>query len=169
MFCDKCGNQINENEKVCPNCGNAIEEVQPNVGFTGEQPQNTAFTPQQSQGMPYAQPTQPPKKKVDILKLLPIISNAIGVVSGILSVIFGIYVKNGDYGTYPYYIAGESYGGDAYTGIQNAAADTGNNVKAVYHLIQNSAMFLLITIGLIAISVFFSKLIKAVMDFKSSE
>jgi len=169
MFCDKCGNQINENEKVCPNCGNAIEEVQPNVGFTGEQPQNTAFTPQQSQGMPYAQPTQPPKKKVDILKLLPIISNAIGVVSGILSVIFGIYVKNGNYGTYPYYIAGESYGGDAYTGIQNAAADTGNNVKAVYHLIQNSAMFLLITIGLIAISVFFSKLIKAVMDFKSSE
>lgn len=169
MFCDKCGNQINENEKVCPNCGNAIEEVQPNVGFTGEQPQNTAFTPQQSQGMPYAQPTQPPKKKVDILKLLPIISNAIGVISGILSVIFGIYVKNGNYGTYPYYIAGESYGGDAYTGIQNAAADTGNNVKAVYHLIQNSAMFLLITIGLIAISVFFSKLIKAVMDFKSSE
>lgn len=39
MFCDKCGNQLNENEKVCPNCGNAIEEVQPNVGFTGEQPQ----------------------------------------------------------------------------------------------------------------------------------
>lgn len=169
MFCDKCGNQLNENEKVCPNCGNAIEEVQPNVGFTGEQPQNTAFTPQQSQGMPYAQPTQPPKKKVDILKLLPIISNAIGVVSGILSVIFGIYVKNGNYGTYPYYIAGESYGGDAYTGIQNAVADTGNNVKAVYHLIQNSAMFLLITIGLIAISTFFSKLIKAVMDFESSE
>ena len=130
MFCDKCGNQLNENEKVCPNCGNAIEEVQPNVGFTGEQPQNTAFTPQQSQGMPYAQPTQPPKKKVDILKLLPIISNAIGVVSGILSVIFGIYVKNGNYGTYPYYIAGESYGGDAYTGIQNAVAHTANNVRS---------------------------------------
>lgn len=119
--------------------------------------------------MHFAQPIQPPKKKVDILKLLPIISNAIGVVSGILSVIFGIYVKNGNYGTYPYYIAGESYGGDAYTGIQNAAADTGNNVKVVYQLIQNSAMFLLITIGLIAISAFFSKLIKAVMDFKSSE
>ena len=121
------------------------------------------------QSMHFAQPIQPPKKKVDILKLLPIISNAIGVVSGILSVIFGIYVKNGNYGTYPYYIAGESYGGDAYTGIQNAAADTGNNVKVVYQLIQNSAMFLLITIGLIAISAFFSKLIKAVMDFKSSE
>lgn len=133
MFCDKCGNQLNENEKVCPNCGNAIEEVQPNVGFTGE---------------------QPPKKKVDILKLLPIISNAIGVVSGILSVIFGIYVKNGNYGTYPYYIAGESYGGDAYTGIQNAAANTANNVRSVYFLASEGAMFLLIVIGLIAIAAF---------------
>lgn len=58
------------------------------------------------------------------------------------------------------YVSSFNYGGAAYTG---------NNVKAVYHLIQNSAMFLLITIGLIAISTFFSKLIKAVMDFKSSE
>lgn len=169
MFCDKCGNQLNENEKVCPNCGNAIEEVQPNVGFTGEQPQNTAFTPQQFQGMPYAQPTQPPKKKVDILKLLPIISNAIGVVSGILSIIFGIKIKNYNNTYLAGYVSSFNYGGAAYTGIQNAAADTGNNVKAVYQLIQNSAMFLLITIGLIAISAFFSKLIKAVMDFKSSE
>lgn len=156
MFCTKCGTQINDNAAICPNCGCP----------TGAQPTDQ-YQPQPVQQ--YQQPAQPPKKKVDILKLLPIISNAIGVVSGILSVIFGIYVKNGNYGTYPYYIAGESYGGDAYTGIQNAAADTGNNVKAVYQLIQNSAMFLLITIGLIAISAFFSKLIKAVMDFKSSE
>ena len=169
MFCDKCGNQLNENEKVCPNCGNAIEEVQPNVGFTGEQPQNTAFTPQQSQGMPYAQPTQPPKKKVDILKLLPIISNAIGVVSGILSVIFGIYVKNGNYGTYPYYIADESYGGDAYTGIQNAVAHTTNNVRSVYFLAREGAMFLLIIIGLIAIAAFSTKLIDAVKAYKNDK
>ena len=109
MFCNKCGNQLNENEKVCPNCGNAIEEAQPqpNVGFTGEQPQNTAFTPQQPQGMPYVQPTQPPKKKVNILKLLPIISNAIGVISGILSVIFGIKAKN-FYSLYLSYTSSES-------------------------------------------------------------
>ena len=29
------------------------------------------------------------------------------------------------------YISHESYGGDAYTGIQNAAADTGNNVRYI--------------------------------------
>ncbi len=116
-----------------------------------------------------AQPTQPPKKKVDMLKLLPLISNTIGFVSGILSIIFGTKIKNYNNTYLAGYVSSFNYGGAAYTGIQNAAADTGNNVKAVYHLIQNSDMFLLITIGLIAISAFFSKLIKAVMDFKSSE
>lgn len=118
--------------------------------------------------MHFAQPIQPPKKKVDMLKLLQLISNTIGFVSGILSIIFGIKIKNYN-NTYLGYVSSFEFGGAAYTGIQNAAADTGNNVKAVYHLIQNSAMFLLITMGLIAISTFFSKLIKAVMDFKSSE
>lgn len=171
MFCDKCGNQLNENEKVCPNCGNVIEETQPqaNVDFTVGQPQNAEFASQQVQSMHFAQPTQPPKKKVDILKLLPIISNAIGVVSGILSVIFGIYVKNGNYGTYPYYIAGESYGGDAYTGIQNAAAHTANNVRSVYFLAREGAMFLLIVIGLIAIAAFLTKLIDAVKAYKNDK
>lgn len=116
-----------------------------------------------------AQPAQPPKKKVDILKLLPIISNAIGVVSGILSVIFGIYVKNGNYGTYPYYIAGESYGGDAYTGIQNAVAHTANNVRSVYFLAREGAMFLFIVIGLIAIAAFSTKLIDAVKAYKNDK
>ena len=109
--------------------------------------------------MHFAQLIQPPKKKVDMLKLLQLISNTIGFVSGILSIIFGIKIKNYN----------NTYLGDVSLLKYGGAADTGNNVKAVYHLIQNSAMFLLITIGLIAISVFFSKLIKAVMDFKSSE
>ena len=120
------------------------------------------------QSMHFAQPTRPPKKKVDMLKLLQLISNTIGFVSGILSIIFGTKIKNYN-NTYLGYVSSFNYGGAAYTGIQNAAADTGNNVKVVYQFIQNIAMFLLITIGLIAISAFFSKLIKAVMDFKSSE
>ncbi|WP_296978094.1 hypothetical protein [uncultured Eubacterium sp.] len=119
--------------------------------------------------MHFAQPIQPPKKKVDMLKLLQLISNTIGFVSGILSIIFGTKIKNYNNTYLARYVSLFNYGGAAYTGIQNAAADTGNNVKVVYQLIQNSAMFLLITIGLIAISAFFSKLIKAVMDFKSSE
>lgn len=170
MFCNKCGNQLNENEKVCPNCGNVVEEAQqqPNVDFTGEQPQNTAFTPQQPQGMPYTQQAQTPKKKVDVLGLLPIISNAIGVISGILSVVFGIIVKN-YYSRYLSYTLSKSYGGDAYTGIQNAAAYTANNVRAVYHLIQNGFMFLLIVIGLIAIAAFSTKLFNAIKEYKNNK
>ena len=86
-----------------------------------------------------------------------------------MSVIFGIYVKNGNYGTYPYYIAGESYGGDAYTGIQNAAAHTANNVRLVYFLAREGAMFLLIVIGLIAIAAFSTKLIDAVKAYKNDK
>lgn len=156
MFCTKCGTQINDNAAICPNCGCP----------TGAQP-TAQYQPQPVQQ--YQQPAQPPKKKVDILKLLPIISNAIGVVSGILSVIFGIYVKNDNYGTYPYYIAGESYGGDAYTGIQNAVAHTANNVRSVYFLAREGAMFLLIVIGLIAIAAFSTKLIDAVKAYKNDK
>ncbi|WP_444244496.1 hypothetical protein [Eubacterium sp.] len=38
------------------------------------------------------------------------------------------------------YVSSFNYGGAAYTGIQNAAADTGNNVKAEYKRIQTSGM-----------------------------
>lgn len=59
MFCNKCGNQLDENEKVCPNCGNVIEETQSqaNVDFTVGQPQNAEFASQQVQSMHFAQPT----------------------------------------------------------------------------------------------------------------
>ncbi len=170
MFCNKCGNQLNENEKVCPNCGNVVEEAQPqpNADFTAGQPQNTTFTPQQPQGVPYTQQAQAPKKKVDVFGLLPIISNAIGIVSGILSVIFGIKAEN-YFTLFLRYTSSESYGGDAYTGIQNAAADTGNNVRAVFELIQNCTTFLLIVIGLIAIAAFSTKLFNAIKEYKNNK
>lgn len=55
-----------------------------------------------------------------------------GIITGILCIIFSFsafsgstYVPSGDS------ISHSIYGGDAYTGIQNAAADTGNNVKTI--------------------------------------
>lgn len=170
MFCNKCGNQLDENEKVCPNCGNVIEETQSqaNVDFTVGQPQNAEFASQQVQSMHFAQPTQPPKKKVDMLKLLPLISNTIGFVSGILSIIFGIKIKNYN-NTYLGYVSSFKYGGAAYTGIQNAVAHTANNVRSVYFLAREGAMFLLIVIGLIAIAAFSTKLIDAVKAYKNDK
>ena len=59
-----------------------------------------------------------------------------------------------------YYEASSAYGGDAYTGIQNAAAQTANNVKALSEITKNGFAFFLIAVGLIAIFYFASKLNK---------
>ncbi len=55
-----------------------------------------------------------------------------GILSGILCIMFSFSAFSGNI----YVPSGNSinhniYGGDAYTGIQNAAADTGNNVKTI--------------------------------------
>lgn len=57
------------------------------------------------------------------------IFNYILIGIGVLSIIFAVlcFVLNGEF-DYGYYVAWETYGGDAYTGIQNAAAATANQV-----------------------------------------
>lgn len=79
------------------------------------------------------------------------------LVAAIVSVIFGIVCFN----SYPSsvtikYVEYEYYGGDAYTGIQNAAADTANNVKAndatvrsTYYMIAKGFGFALILSGIV--------------------
>ena len=79
------------------------------------------------------------------------------LVAAIVSVIFGIVCFN----SYPSldttkYVKYEYYGGDAYTGIQNAAADTANNVQANvetvkdnYYLIARGFGFALIIAGIV--------------------
>lgn len=61
------------------------------------------------------------------------------LVAAIVSVIFGIVCFN----SYPYtsitkHVQYEYYGGDAYTGIQQAAADTANNVEATYQVVRST-------------------------------
>lgn len=80
-----------------------------------------------------------------------------GIISGILSVIFGISMFGKEVG---YHENSSMYGGDAYTGIQNAAAQTANNVKALSEMVQTGFAFLLIAIGLIAIFYFALQLSK---------
>ena len=46
------------------------------------------------------------------------------------------------------------YGGDAYTGIQNAAAQTARNVKALATIAKDGFGFLLMAVGLIAVFYF---------------
>ena len=80
-----------------------------------------------------------------------IIASVVGMLSGVLSVIFGFVVMALSDG---YYESSQSYGGDAYTGIQNAAAQTANNVEDLAVIAKNGMGFLLIVLG-IAIACYF--------------
>lgn len=102
---------------------------------------------------------EPDKKERDAIQKVGTKLNAIaawgGIISGILSFIFGIvmFVQKTGYMEYD-----KQYGGDAYTGIQNAAAQTASNVKNLAEATKNGFAFLLIAIGLIAICYFAMKL-----------
>ena len=62
-----------------------------------------------------------------------------GILSGILSFIFGIVMLSQGVGSYANNM---QYGGDAYTGIQNAAAQTARNVKALATIAKDGFGFL---------------------------
>ena len=84
---------------------------------------------------------------------------AIGItLTGIMAIVFAImcwlywesYVNVGSY------ISFETYGGDAYTGIQNAAAATANNVRSLIRVVGYATSnlihymgYLLFTIGVL--------------------
>ncbi len=147
-ICSKCGTEVKGDDPFCPNCGNAMEQSSVDT---------SKFT----------QVKTPISNSVSAGEKAEALSNKIskgsaffplgGIASGILSIIFGIIMLGKDVGSYEY---SEAYGGDAYTGIQNAAAQTANNVKNLSEITKNGFAFLLIAIGLIAIFYFASKLSK---------
>ena len=146
MFCAKCGNQIEEGATCCPNCGNSIDQT----------PVDTSkFTQVKTPAANYAAVEKKAKELSDKISKGSIFFPIGGIISGIISIIFGIVMFAKNVG---YYESSISYGGDAYTGIQNAAAQTANNVKALSEIAKSGFAFLLIAIGLIAIFYFASKL-----------
>ena len=77
------------------------------------------------------------------------ITGVIFIIAGIIAIAFAIVVisQATSYyvGSYTWY---ETYGGDAYTGIQNAAADTANNVYYLNNNLEDFAqMFKVSTFG----------------------
>lgn len=125
MFCKKCGMEIDDQAAVCTHCGCSV--------VTEE------VTPV---------PAQP---KPPFAKIFPIIANAIGTLSGALCFLFAIISK----AQCGFDIAMEkSYGGDAYTGIQNAAAVTANNVNRLGSDIASIACMAFIVLGLALIAFF---------------
>ena len=100
--------------------------------------------------------------------------NIILLIAGILSIILSIvcFTKNSYAEELKYWtIRYESYGGDAYTGIQNAAADTGTNVVVAARFIIKVLTFgfgsILLVAGCVLIGLAFKS--KSIDDKKESQ
>lgn len=72
----------------------------------------------------------------------------------IAGIVFFFYSSFGDIGSTEY---NTEYGGDAYTGIQNAAAQTASNVYYLIICISKGIGILTSSIGLISLSYFIQK------------
>ncbi len=131
MICTNCGKQLGDQDKVCAACGAPVE--QPTVQVSAPQPSVLDKR----------------KANFDIVKLSIC---ALGIVLGLVLTIVGITTYNSS--LYGDYIRSESYGGDAYTGIQNAAAETANNVMALEWSVREIGGVMLIAFGLVVVLYF---------------
>lgn len=85
------------------------------------------------------------------MKIFSLVKSAFSAALSILGAVFSLVLGIGD--AYYYFgstVSNEIYGGDAYTGIQNAAAATANNISRFGYAIERVLVF----IGLILFVVF---------------
>lgn len=150
MFCTKCGKEVENNANVCPNCGCPIESQ------TQTPPAPPAVVPTATE------PKQPKQGKKDFF-LFRLIANAVGALSGVLSIIFGIVINNFPNGSYADL---ETYGGDAYTGMQNASAMAANNVLRLSYNLNHIVCYFMICFGLALLAFFVSKIFKTLAEKK---
>ena len=153
--CSNCGNVENDGESFCSKCGTPLAAPapqptapQPTAPYQGAPvpPANNAYNPNA-----FAKPAFDMSQFTQTVSKVKGKKSAFGIFSGILSIIFGIITLVQDTGSWESSI---SYGGDAYTGIQNAAATTANNVQDLAAIVATGLGFLLISIGLITIAYF---------------
>ena len=74
-----------------------------------------------------------------------------GACTGALSVIFAFVIKAASIGSF---VSNQYYGGDAYTGIQQAAAQTGNNVQDLADIARFGFFAVLLIFGILAVCYF---------------
>lgn len=86
------------------------------------------------------------KKKLNFKRVICIL----GIILGIATIVIGIATDEFNY-SYQGYGDREIYGGDAYTGIQNATAQTATNVYNLYQTIQAFSKSFLIVLGVLII------------------
>ncbi|MBE6618598.1 MAG: hypothetical protein E7626_02285 [Ruminococcaceae bacterium] len=84
--------------------------------------------------------------------------SVIGILIGIFCIIVSGIVFSENGGTYTKRF---TYGGDAYTGIQNAAANTSNNVALLHNLVALVSGYAFLIVGLIMIWKSICKLVES--------
>lgn len=141
--CSKCGKELQEGQVFCPECGCPV----------GESGVDTdAFTTVGNLNYKYTNTDNIKETLGKSSDAGSIIASVIGIISGFLSIMLGFVVMGYSNGSYE---SATTYGGDAYTGIQNAAAQTANNVKSLTAIVKLGTSSLLIIIG-VAIACFFA-------------
>lgn len=159
MKCMVCGAEIPEGATFCSKCGAKVAAESENSTVNQGSASATEYTYIQTAqnnlgGAQQPNPFNPPRKgKSGKGKVFHII----GMISGIVSVLFGIVMNTMSTGVYTSH---EIYGGDAYTGIQNAAADAANNISTLTEVAVVGFAFLLIALGLAIFCYFGSKLME---------
>lgn len=139
--CKNCGAKIHNEDKFCGKCGSLVSN------------QTTAsYFPPVENHAPISNNINNSISGKPLVSLLLYIG---GIISGIVSFILGTTMFGKSSGLYE---PSNTYGGDAYTGIQNAAAQTANNLTSVAQIAKDGIGYLLIAIGLIAVFYFSIKL-----------
>ena len=167
--CIKCGAKIGEEYVVCPYCLTDQETViekeakapKKEKAFnesqkTLEEESKTKFCRACGAKMlqsdeiclscGVSQTKKPPTKSAETSKITPQKIIGIGLFAiSLISFIFAFQCFGMDDGLTTYY---QSYGGDAYTGIQNAAADTARNISLLTRNVNTISAYLFILLGL---------------------
>ena len=150
-FCSRCGNTEPAGSAFCSKCGNTFDAAPAAAPVPPAAPAYGYAQPQ------YAAPAAPavPASVTSVAKKVKGKGACgFGVFSGWLSIIFGLITFMLDTGSYE---SNKSYGGDAYTGIQNAAAQSANNIMYMADILKTGMGFMLIVFGLFLICYFTTK------------
>lgn len=139
--CPLCGSELKAGALFCDKCGASMAETMQNKNDTAEPPKARKFA---------FQPVM--------------LFDAFGALSGLLSIIFGIVVYAADTGSWE---SSYSYGGDAYTGIQNASAQAANNIHELTQLMSLGLGSILLIAGLVLCCCFGAKLCAALKADKN--
>lgn len=168
--CANCGNTERDGESFCSKCGTALPPTPAATPINNAAPMGNATPLSNAAPAGNAAPaynaynsnsyTAPNYNAAPAMgavkeKVKGKVSSILGMISGILSILFGFITMAQDTGSWE---PSNSYGGDAYTGIQNAAAQAANNIQDLAEIVKTGLGLLLIALGLIAIFYFVTKM-----------